>query len=255
MRIRLTAPIDGKASPRKPSAAMRNKSSSGNFEVQCRSTANASSSGVMPPPLSTTAIRFWPPSLSATSMREAPASIAFSTNSLTAAAGRSMTSPAAMRLTRTGGNRRIVIEEVYAFPIVEEMAKADASAAWCLNQGAGCSMAAAYLEPDAAREIFGGPRGILAWGPGPGKARIVKGGYRVTASWSFASGSHNATWLGCHVPIYNESGTQLLHPDGSPVIRTVLFPKSNAEMTDICHVLGLRGTGSGKYSVADFFLP
>jgi alkylation response protein AidB-like acyl-CoA dehydrogenase len=140
-------------------------------------------------------------------------------------------------------------------PIVEEIAKADASAAWCLNQGAGCSMTAAYLEPDAAREIFGGPRDILAWGPGPGKARIVKGGYRVTANWSFASGSHNATWLGCHVPIYDESGAQLLHPDGSPVIRSVLFPKSNAEMTDIWHVIGLCGTGSDKYSVTDLFVP
>jgi alkylation response protein AidB-like acyl-CoA dehydrogenase len=139
--------------------------------------------------------------------------------------------------------------------IVEEIAKADASTAWCLNQGAGCSMTAAYLEPDVAREIFGGPRGILAWGPGPGKARKVKGGYRVTASWSFASGSHNATWLGCHVPIYGESGTQLLHPDGSPVIRTVLFPKSETEMTDIWHVMGLRGTGSDKYSVTDLFVP
>src|SRR6267142_4207090 len=139
-------------------------------------------------------------------------------------------------------------------PVIEEIAKADASTAWCLNQASGCSMTAAYLEPAAACEIFGGPRGILAWGPGPGKARVVEGGYRVTASWSFASGSHNATWLGCHVPIYNESGTQLLHPDGSPVIRTVLFPKSNAEMTDIWHVLGLRGTGSDKYSVADLFV-
>ena len=45
MRIRLTAPIDGKASPRKPSAEIRERSSSGNFEVQWRSTASASSSG------------------------------------------------------------------------------------------------------------------------------------------------------------------------------------------------------------------
>ena len=104
--------------------------------------------------------------------------------------------------------------------VVEEIAKGDASAAWCLNQGAGCSMTAAYLEPAAAKEVFGDPRGILAWGPGPGKARIVDGGYRVTATWSFASGSHNATWLGCHVPIYDETGKQLLHADGSPVIRT-----------------------------------
>src|SRR5258708_3726583 len=41
------------------------------------------------------------------SMRDAPASMAFSTSSLTAEAGRSTTSPAAMRLTRTGGSWRI----------------------------------------------------------------------------------------------------------------------------------------------------
>ena len=139
--------------------------------------------------------------------------------------------------------------------VVEEIAKGDASAAWCLNQGAGCSMTAAYLDPAAAKEVFGGPRGILAWGPGPGKASIVEGGYRVTATWSFASGSHNATWLGCHVPIYDESGEQLQHPDGSPVIRTPVFPKACAEMTDIWHVIGLRGTGSDKYSVTDLFVP
>src|SRR5215472_8877980 len=50
--------------------------------------------------------------------------------------------------------------------VVEEIAKGDASAAWSLNQGAGCSMTAAYLDAGAAKEIFGGPRGILAWGPG-----------------------------------------------------------------------------------------
>src|SRR5215472_15591485 len=139
--------------------------------------------------------------------------------------------------------------------VVEEIAKADASAAWCLNQGAGCSMTAAYLDAEAAREIFGGPRGILAWGPGPGTARRVEGGYRVTATWSFASGSHHATWLGCHVPIYDDNGAQLRHADGAPVIRTALFPKSQTEMTDIWHVIGLRGTGSDKYSVNDLFVP
>src|SRR6516225_6842608 len=117
--------------------------------------------------------------------------------------------------------------------VVEEIAKGDASAAWCLNQGAGCSMTAAYLEPEAAREIFGGPRGILAWGPGPGEARVVAGGYRVSATFSFASGSHDATWLGAHVPIIEADGTPRRNPDGSPVIRDMLFPKAEAEMTDI----------------------
>src|SRR5215469_4655785 len=140
-------------------------------------------------------------------------------------------------------------------PVIEEIAKADASTAWCLNQASGCAMTAAYLDPAAAYEIFGGPRGILAWGPGPGTAQVVEGGYRVTASWSFASGSHHATWLGCHVPIVEADGAPRLNPGGSPVIRTMLFPKSSARMTDIWHVVGLKGTGSDRFSVEDLFVP
>src|SRR4030095_9847735 len=51
--------------------------------------------------------------------------------------------------------------------IIEEIAKADGSTAWCLCQAAGCAMTAAYLSPERAREIFGPQRAILAWGPGP----------------------------------------------------------------------------------------
>jgi alkylation response protein AidB-like acyl-CoA dehydrogenase len=140
-------------------------------------------------------------------------------------------------------------------PVIEEIAKADASTAWCLNQANGCAMTAAYLEPTAACEIFGAPRGILAWGPGPGTARVVEGGYRVTATWSFASGSHHATWLGCHVPVAEADGTPRLNADGSPAIRTMLFPKSSARMTEIWHVIGLKGTGSDRFSVEDLFVP
>src|SRR5712671_5285181 len=140
-------------------------------------------------------------------------------------------------------------------PIIEELAKTDASTAWCLNQNSGCSMTAALLSPDIAREIFGGPRGILAWGPGPGEARVAPGGYRVTAKWSFASGSQHASWLGCHVPIVEADGTPRLRSDGTPVVRTMLFPKSSAEFTDIWHTIGLRGTASNQYSVKDLFVP
>ncbi len=140
-------------------------------------------------------------------------------------------------------------------PIIEELAKTDASTAWCVNQNSGCSMTAAYLPPEAAREMFGGPRGILAWGPGPGEARVVDGGYRVTASWSFASGSHHASWLGCHVPVVEADGRKRTQPDGTPIVRTMLFPKSATKFTDIWHTMGLRGTGSDQYEVKDLFVP
>src|SRR5580704_4741111 len=112
-------------------------------------------------------------------------------------------------------------------PVIEAIAQVDASTAWCLNQNSGCSMTAALLAPEIAREIFGGARGILAWGPGPGEARVAPGGYRVTASWSFASGSQHASWLGCHVPIVEADGTPRLRPDGTPAVRTMLFPKTS----------------------------
>jgi alkylation response protein AidB-like acyl-CoA dehydrogenase len=140
-------------------------------------------------------------------------------------------------------------------PIVEDIARIDASVAWCINQNSGCSMTAAYLAPAAAKTIFGGPRGILAWGPGPGEARAVAGGYRVTATWAFASGSHHASWLGCHVPVVEEDGGPRLDRNGAPVVRTMLFPKSSTRFTDIWHTLGLRGTGSDQFAVTDLFVP
>ena len=140
-------------------------------------------------------------------------------------------------------------------PIIEAFAEIDASTAWCLNQNSGCSMTAAYLSTEVAQEIFGGPRGILAWGPGPGEARVVAGGYNVTAQWAFASGSHHASWLGCHVPVIEANGQPRLESDGAPAVRTLFFPKSKTKFTDIWHTMGLRGTGSDQYSVKDLFVP
>jgi len=158
-----------------------------------------------------------------------------------------------MLLPKTlGGSELLPADYV---PIVEELAKTDASVAWCINQNSGCSMTAALLPDSVARDIFGGTRGILAWGPGPGEARVEPGGYRVTAKWSFASGSHHASWLGCHVPIVEGDGKPRLHADGTAVVRTMLFPKSATTFTDIWRTIGLRGTGSDQYSVADLFVP
>jgi hypothetical protein len=61
----------------------------------------------MPQPSSVTRISVLPPSAMSTWMRPAPASSAFSTSSFTAEAGRSTTSPAAMRLIAASSSCRI----------------------------------------------------------------------------------------------------------------------------------------------------
>jgi indole-3-acetate monooxygenase len=148
------------------------------------------------------------------------------------------------------------IDPVAFVEIIETLAKADASAAWCLCQAAGCSMVAAFLAPEVAATIFGRDRrAVLAWGPGPGRAVIVEGGYRVTGNWSFASGGRHATWFGGQCALYEGDGTQRRAPDGTPATRTMLFPAARATVTDIWQVMGLRGTGSDAYAVSDLFVP
>ena len=128
--------------------------------------------------------------------------------------------------------------------MLEEIAKADASTAWCLGQCSVCAMTAAWLDHDSANEIFNAPPGILAWGAVNHEARAVEGGYRVTARWDFASGSRQASWLGAHVRILGADGTPRKNADGSPELRTILFPVASAELHDVWQAIGLAGTGT-----------
>ena len=136
------------------------------------------------------------------------------------------------------------------------VAELDASTAWCLCQGNGCAMIAAYLDAGAAAEIFGDdPRAVLAWGPGKAEAHVVDGGYRVSGRLAFASGGRHATWLGCHVTVTEADGGQRTRPDGSPEIRTMLFPESEVRWIDTWDVIGLRATGSDDFEFNDLFVP
>jgi alkylation response protein AidB-like acyl-CoA dehydrogenase len=140
--------------------------------------------------------------------------------------------------------------------VLEEVARADASPAWILCQTDVCSIAAVYLAPAVAREIFGPERAVLAWGSTPmPRAVKVAGGYRVTGTWEFGSGCRHASWLGGHCPVFDEAGATLYEPDGTPGERTVLFPTTVARLIDVWHVVGLRGTASDSYAVEDLFVP
>ncbi len=115
----------------------------------------------------------------------------------------------------------------------EEVAKADASTAWCLGQCSVCAMTAAYLDRDTAEQIFNTPPGILAWGAIAHEVKVVPGGYMANARWDFASGSRQASWLGAHVRVVEADGTPRKKADGSPEIRTILFPATSATLYDV----------------------
>lgn len=153
-----------------------------------------------------------------------------------------------------GGDEAPLSEHVRMLEII---AAADASTAWCIGQAAGCSMASAYMAPAAARQVWGDPRGVLAWGQAaPGAvAEVVEGGYRVTGRWSFASGGRHATWFGGHCRVHEADGSLRAGPEGAPIERTMLIPAGQARLTDAWQVIGLRGTGSDTYAVDGLFVP
>jgi indole-3-acetate monooxygenase len=150
----------------------------------------------------------------------------------------------------------IETDPVTFFRVIETIAQADASTAWCLSQAGGCAMSAAYLDLPVAREIFGNPDDVLAWGPGPKvKAIEVEGGYRVTGVWAFASGGRHATWIGAHCPIFTEDGKPKLDQEGHQLERTMLVRSTDVQWTDIWNTVGLRGTASDQFALTDFFVP
>ena len=142
----------------------------------------------------------------------------------------------------------------------EIIACADASSAWCLGQALGCAMTAAFMDEEPAREVFDPADAVLAWGAGvQGNLTATEGGYLVSGTWRFASGSHNATWLGGHSKVFEADGSPRLAagsgPGGRQANRTALFPRAKAAMADDWHVMGLRGTRSEAYTVEDLFIP
>ena len=162
-----------------------------------------------------------------------------------------------MLLPHTFGGAEL--EPATFFQVVSEIAAGDASAAWCVAQSSGCSMSAAYMEPSAAHKVFGDSRAAVAWGYSMGpqcRATPVKGGWRVNGTWGFGSGNRHATWVGAHCHRTDESGELIKHPDGRPLERTMLIPRSAVTIKeDSWNVVGLRGTGSDTYSVTDLFVP
>ncbi|HEY3062214.1 MAG TPA: acyl-CoA dehydrogenase family protein [Chloroflexota bacterium] len=144
--------------------------------------------------------------------------------------------------------------------VVEELARADASVAWCVGQASGLSMVSAYLATDTARSIFlGDGRPILANGPGegnkPGCALPVDGGYRISGKWNFASGIRHASWLQAICQVQTDDGRPLMTIEGEPNVRLMLLPIEHATMLDTWHVSGLRGTGSFSFTIDDVFVP
>lgn len=126
---------------------------------------------------------------------------------------------------------------------IQQLSRADASTGWTVMTTTISSSLAWYLPVNAADEIFGEPRTLIAGTAAPvGRGEAADGGYRVSGRWGWGSAVQHSQWV--------IGGT--LTPDGP---RLAVYPRSDVTIHDTWHVSGLRATGSHEFSVADAFVP
>ena len=138
----------------------------------------------------------------------------------------------------------------------EAVARINSAAAWNLAMNQAIAAYAAWLPAEGARELFrdGPPTVAGALNP-PAAATRVDGGWRITGQVPFGSGCHNAQWLAMPAAEM-EGGRPKVDPaTGKPEVFGVFFPRTEAEILDTWHTLGMRGTGSTDFAVRDLFVP
>lgn len=148
------------------------------------------------------------------------------------------------------------LHPVETMRVWEAVGRIDPAAAWNLVMNQAIAAYAAWLPAEGARELFkDGPATVAGALYPPQPARRVDGGWRVTGQVPFASGCHNAKWLG--MPAVEMDGDQpKVDPaTGQPVPFGVFFRREEATILDTWHTLGMRGTGSADIAVKDLFVP
>src|SRR5882672_12087590 len=139
------------------------------------------------------------------------------------------------------------LDPVSALQVIENVAYGDPSAGWVLMAAAlAIGTGAAYLGDEAVAQLFGGKRLPVIAGQGtrPGNAVPERGGFRLTGSWSFASGIKHGTHIHTLGVI-----------QGTGETRIFVLPVEQATLIDNWDVMGLRGTGSIDYTIDSAFVP
>ena len=131
-----------------------------------------------------------------------------------------------------------------------EVAKADLAASWVV-QIINTTTWIASLASDRVQEaLFGaGPALVCGVINPPGTVRKVAGGYRVSGSWPYSSGSLQADWM--------MAGCKMIDDDGAilPGMFIAYLPIDAVEIKPTWYVTGLQGTGSDTVVATDVVIP
>ncbi|MDH3705560.1 MAG: acyl-CoA dehydrogenase family protein [Acidimicrobiia bacterium] len=148
--------------------------------------------------------------------------------------------------TELGG---LEADPVTIIDVCEELSYADGSVGWAFAQNTTVGAYLAYVDRDVAAGFADQRAGAGMFAP-LGVARIEPGGFRISGSFGFGSGSGHATFVGGSALVMDGDEVGPFGDDGSPPVVGFLVPIEGVEL----HGNGLRGTGSYDFEVREQFV-
>jgi 3-hydroxy-9,10-secoandrosta-1,3,5(10)-triene-9,17-dione monooxygenase len=142
------------------------------------------------------------------------------------------------------------LDFVAIFDIPAEIARGCPSTAWNVGNLATHHWMLGYWDPETQHEVWDtNPDALIASSIAlaAGRARKVDGGFVVNGRWPFSSGVDNADWNMLAVTVH----------DGDAAVdwRLCMVPKTDYEIIDTWHAMGMSGTGSKDVAAKDLFVP
>ena len=139
---------------------------------------------------------------------------------------------------------------------VAELSYADASTGWCVMANVFFTSTMYSSGSDALVEaIFESDAGFIGAGQIStlGRADRVEGGYRVSGSFHFGSGSRQASWfLGAVVE--HADGKPVMGPNGLPILDLAWLPRDKVRLKHNWDVMGLAATASDDFDFPEQFV-
>ena len=152
------------------------------------------------------------------------------------------------------GGQKVTLPDVLR--VIEALSCADGATGWTVSQVASSQLVLAYFPKSTIDEIYSaGPDSFGAGAVAPkGQAVAQDRSWRVSGQWPFVTGCERATWFYVQCVVV-ENRKLKMAPQGTPVVRMMLFPAVEVEIIDTWHVIGLKGTASHDIRLSGAFCP
>lgn len=143
---------------------------------------------------------------------------------------------------------------------IERLARTDSAAAWCCFISNTSALVGGWLPAPVAAALFARPALKMAGVFAPrGRARRAErdgvAGFVVSGTWTWGSGAANADAITAGCLVVGADGKPEADAAGAPRLCSVLLDAAQVRVHDNWRALGLRGTGSGEFSIDGAFVP